>query len=80
MEMIRCDVCRLVVENGDHFTHDLAKPAGMISSRNIIEHGFIPSRQLSSHCCSIARSALFLRALSSSTIFNSALADKSGAS
>lgn len=66
-------------EDRDHFTHDLASPSCMISSRNMMEHGFIPSRQPSSHCCSIARRTLSLLALSSSISFHSALADKSEA-
>ena len=51
----------------------------MISSRNIIEHGCISARQSTSHFCSMACRSLSLRALSSSTIFNSALAEKRGA-
>ena len=67
------------LKDTDHFTHDLAYPPCIISSRNIIGHGFISTRHSSLHFCSMARRSLSLRALSSSTIFNSSLADKSGA-
>ena len=72
------EVETLAFGNSDHFTHGLANPPCMISSRNSIEHGFIPSLQSSSHCFSMARRTLSLRALSSSTIFSSVLAHKSG--
>ena len=46
------DVCThlvLVERLTDHFTHDLAYPPSMVSSRSNIEHGFISPRQSSSH-------------------------------